>query len=523
MERLRTSCRLCMNTAGKGIQIFSKNKKKYAGQVMEMFGIQVGSHFPLPLYSSSDSHLSISFQLEDKDMWPTSACGSCIQILDEVAVLKEKVAKSQDKISKIISETLVKCEEEVPDPSAYVDVKIEETLNEPMEQDLKPDIPEETPDDSSFRTRSGQVAPPAKPKKIESAEERKERIQKAQKEKIVKRVNYQKAKEDRRQLLQKKAERKEERGRLEEVMRKLSLLTCRVCHEELPNVRDLKRHLENVHGQKTKVLMICCERKFDSRTVFDHMKYHEDKEAFRCKECGKQFKSNRDFRIHQKTVHAGADVQKYTCETCGKWFVTTFNLKHHQKTHLKPEEREFQCDICQKGYVTKAQLEMHLASVHNKEANVCCEICGKSYATSSSLSVHLKSHDESKTEQCDLCGKYFFSVKTHKKRIHSNLEKVPCPDCGRPIKPHFMVTHKRLYHSGQVWKCEFCPKEFKMQKTLKDHQNVHLGIKMKCYFCPVEPTNSSNLIKHLLQAHPVEYAEYKAKRYSEQKIKNQKD
>lgn len=406
-------------------------------------------------------------------------------------------------------------EHPVHDTSIEIDHVTIIPLNDPLPDNEHHNVESPQLGETSLRTRSGRVIVP---RSLPSVSRTKSSVHKQ--DKTNKKSNLKRLEKSGKVETVRKKRRLEEKLPLEEQMRTMTLLRCHLCQKEQHSFRDLKNHMEKGHGQ-THGYIFCCDKKYDRRAAFDHMKYHLDREAFKCEVCGKLWTCRMDLLKHRNASHAPPDKFKFNCDACGRDFPTSGKLRLHQKSHLAPEERDFKCPNCPKGFYTKSLLDTHVNCVHRKEVTHFCEVCGKGLCSKSSLDNHLKSHKEVKTEQCDICEKFFFNVKAHKKRLHAEVELVDCSVCEKPIRKHMMANHLRLFHSGQQWKCEVCGKEFKLRKTLKDHMNMHMGVKINCYFCPVQATNSGNLIKHLNQVHPAEYAEFKANRYAEQRVKNQ--
>lgn len=311
---------------------------------------------------------------------------------------------------------------------------------------------------------------------------------------------------------------------LEQLMVEMKVLTCDICtvKPEFTSFRDLRQHFQDDHSQIRRAYIVCCGQKHGLQGARQHMKYHQNPDQFKCDLCEENCLNHRDLLLHKRAKHLDL-LESFPCETCGKVFAVRGQLKAHILTHFPDELKKFRCEYCSKGFNCKSTLVAHVKAIHTKQADFCCEICGKAYSSSNSLKTHIASHQEAKTQPCDVCGKQFFNVEKHKRRIHQEVERITCGDCGKAIKKHLFAVHVRDLHSGAVWQCEFCQKVFRMQKTLKEHVNVHLGIKVDCIFCPFKATNSSNIIKHYYQQHPVEYAEHRANRYSEKRVKNVKE
>lgn len=317
-----------------------------------------------------------------------------------------------------------------------------------------------------------------------------------------------------------RAEKEKLRAPLEAQLKAMNLLQCRICMEDCDSFWSMKEHLETQHEMR-EGFVICCERRFDRRSIYDHMKYHLDKEAFKCDTCERMCMSQRELSQHQTTRHPPSESLTYSCAICGKGFRMASLLKAHMSKHVPNSDRGFNCPQCGKACATQSCLDLHVRTIHTKEMRHFCEMCGKGYCSEAAFRAHLKTHEVKATEACDICGKHFFYMLKHKQRAHQEVERVRCEICGKEYKKHLFSRHMRAFHSGQTsFKCTICEKEFRLHKNYQEHMNVHLGVKKDCYFCAYQVTNSGNLVKHLLQVHPVEYAQYKERKFTERRIKN---
>ena len=76
-----------------------------------------------------------------------------------------------------------------------------------------------------------------------------------------------------------------------------------------------------------------------------------------------------------------------------------FALSNKLKTHIREVHQKDQlemkkCDMCDKAYVRKAELDVHIDTVHKQLKNYQCPQCGKWYGRSEHLRRHMKTiHD----------------------------------------------------------------------------------------------------------------------------------
>jgi uncharacterized Zn-finger protein len=63
-----------------------------------------------------------------------------------------------------------------------------------------------------------------------------------------------------------------------------------------------------------------------------------------------------------------------------------------------------QFEICEAYFSAKSSLNLHIASVHDKQKQYYCELCNTKFTQKGSLKAHIKSvHEGKKTFKCDIC------------------------------------------------------------------------------------------------------------------------
>ena len=77
---------------------------------------------------------------------------------------------------------------------------------------------------------------------------------------------------------------------------------------------------------------------------------------YKCKECGKLFKSPAHLLSHSATH---SDEKPFKCDTCNSRFKTTQSLKKHIKCFHGGQEPAFPCPSCQMVFRTKSNLDRH--------------------------------------------------------------------------------------------------------------------------------------------------------------------
>ncbi|CAK6972999.1 zinc finger protein 208-like [Scomber scombrus] len=157
---------------------------------------------------------------------------------------------------------------------------------------------------------------------------------------------------------------------------------------------------------------------------------HRDshKKPYACSDCGKTFKNEYYFKLHQRR-HSGDYL--FFCSECGKSFLTTNSLKKHKLTHTG--EKNFHCEQCGRAFSQASHLKGHLKT-HSGERPYLCSICGKSYSKAYVLKVHLRVHTGEKPYTCEKCGKCFYYYQGYQAhlKIHDKKPKPPTKPLGRP-------------------------------------------------------------------------------------------
>lgn len=131
--------------------------------------------------------------------------------------------------------------------------------------------------------------------------------------------------------------------KLEETMVEMKLFVCRVCSLYCKSRWTLRKHVARHHsGQE---YFICCDLKsWYPMHFYDHFRWHLNKDAFKCQECGKVLKSRPSLSSHMQRAHSG-EAPAHICTICGKGFWH----KNNYETHLRKHESKEKCEYCGKG------------------------------------------------------------------------------------------------------------------------------------------------------------------------------
>ena len=225
-----------------------------------------------------------------------------------------------------------------------------------------------------------------------------------------------------------------------------------------------------------------CGTSYNKKNDFNnHMKRHLGSEKkFKCMLCQKMFQFEAFLEKHINGVHN--KERPFKCEVCNASFKDKGVLKTHQNTiHKKESVKYSYCPHCEYKTYNKANLNIHIESVHLGLRLHKCDECGKGFTQGSHLKTHRKNvHLKEKDPrfQCDECSKSFNSnqqLRSHQIRLHSSIKQFHCEVCDKGWNSERELYRHSFVHkdeSERPLECSGCPKRFVWNKELKDHQKT---------------------------------------------------
>uniref|UniRef100_A0A182YL19 Uncharacterized protein n=1 Tax=Anopheles stephensi TaxID=30069 RepID=A0A182YL19_ANOST len=108
-----------------------------------------------------------------------------------------------------------------------------------------------------------------------------------------------------------------------------------------------------------------------------------------CDICGKNFKYNRNLKVHAK-LHIKAN--RFKCDKCTTTFAQAEDLKRHLPTHPTDAGRSFSCEYCSNRFRSNEDLKRHRRS-HTGERPFRCPHCPKAFTQQSNLRAHTRIHE----------------------------------------------------------------------------------------------------------------------------------
>ena len=137
-------------------------------------------------------------------------------------------------------------------------------------------------------------------------------------------------------------------------------------------------------------------------------------------------------------------------------------------------------------------MSKHISTVHENSKTMDCELCGKSFSSKNRYIGHLSNFHEKKYT-CDLCDKRFGYrgiLSNHVATIHEGrtitLSRFPCKICLKTFtRKHSIRQHMSSVHEGKKYTCSSCGKDLSEESSLRRHINlIHegKGPKFECHY-----------------------------------------
>lgn len=200
---------------------------------------------------------------------------------------------------------------------------------------------------------------------------------------------------------------------------------CPICDKYFVSSKSLKVH-SRLHSEMYKCEK-CGYLSTSKLYLNQHMQKHEGVDiSFTCNICQKKFSQNSSLRRHQN-LHSKTLGKCYKCSLCHLLFRSHSELISHTNAHNGIVTDEvFRCRICGKTFKSKKVLTVH-QRLH-QDPQFSCSVCEKKLKSKYDLRVHAETHSDSKTFDCFHCTKKFSfkntlirHVKKHYPRIRSDV------------------------------------------------------------------------------------------------------
>jgi KRAB domain-containing zinc finger protein len=253
----------------------------------------------------------------------------------------------------------------------------------------------------------------------------------------------------------------------------------------------------------------CYKMYSESGTVSHFKRHHKHDNLIRCSysRCPTRFRSEVEKQNHESLVHA--TTKKTKCIFCNLFFPYGSMLRHYQAMHKSLITTAFKCKFKCRGYfLTEAELNDHIASVHNTillRQEFQCIYCNKIYADKQVLNSHIQNIHSAIKIVCKFfrCSQYFHDQTQADKHFEQQHQKKEESKIFQCLKCNYRATlnvdlmlHVARIHGGKSLPCPKCPKLFSCSGNLKLHiKRVHSPPQV----CPHCNTSFLDIRKHLKQ------------------------
>ena len=178
-----------------------------------------------------------------------------------------------------------------------------------------------------------------------------------------------------------------------------------------------------------------------------------------------------------------------------------------KKKKRKPPTKDFNCLDCGKSFYFQKNLFVHVVEKHGKSLDELPNLATmKEEFDVEDIINRRRKGDKGKAAYCDDCGvsfKFASGLYNHRKRMHGNTEKLPCPHCSKEVKACTMEQHIREEHGNPRFTCQFCGKGFYYRSFMLNHQRLHTGDFKECIcdLCGAVYKSVQVLNRHVRNAH----------------------
>uniref|UniRef100_A0A1A9WWU5 C2H2-type domain-containing protein n=1 Tax=Glossina brevipalpis TaxID=37001 RepID=A0A1A9WWU5_9MUSC len=271
-----------------------------------------------------------------------------------------------------------------------------------------------------------------------------------------------------------------------------------------------------------------CGREYTLWRKFRAHKYTHLPPKFKCEICEKMFTRNYFLQKHIEAVHCSPSLntevkpklinerEEYKCDECGKILYRKNAFRQHKLRHQPPQ---YQCKKCEKMFYSKAALDNHNHSSRCQPAPYICEYCGKAIYSRSTFRIHKKTKHFNirRWYTCVVCNhksQYQRYLLRHQQRHHL-AEEGTLEDLARRTNPQGMrlVHFSEEYRKGYLWRnslrrpgekvysCLTCHVVFERYKDVLHHNKEKHPIRHGTYKCQLCPPPGRLLMRSSLRRH----------------------
>lgn len=304
---------------------------------------------------------------------------------------------------------------------------------------------------------------------------------------------------------------------------------CQFCNTFYKNLKDLVKHMENVHQVRNLTagsanLPEVYQRNGNKKAA----KEDEDiaKKQYQCGVCEKRFHRKSCLTEHLLT-HSG--VRPYSCSLCSMSFTKNYNLQVHMGTHSTA--RPYKCMICEADFKRNDYLKAHMKTTHNITLGqpLLRSLQDQTVALQPAPPVvqapPVQPLPNNTNHTSNHFGNVYQFLSSSAAAATNAAASLPIPlqffvQSQTPLTSSLQLSSSSLPQQPQQqtlqpsssslpagniakpYRCTACSKDFKLKSSLQRHSLLHSGPKKhQCSHCQRAFTTKSHLIEHNLRMH----------------------
>ena len=238
---------------------------------------------------------------------------------------------------------------------------------------------------------------------------------------------------------------------------------CFVCNKLFLQKYNFLAHIERFHDEVGKSFPCqFCDKVFTTKPALDgHMAQQHKNPLLICPLCQRGFPQKSSLKRHVQKVHeegskiAGGNpgpVTPYKCMDCGKCYKSQSGLTIHSKT--KHQNTQYKCNICNKSFSRSSNVARHIDTIHNMAKFYPCKWCPKEFRSTGGRDMHVQAEHHGTRFDCNVCFKQFKrkgSLGRHMVGVHGQGDnKYSCNICSKEFKQktHLKTHLKNIHQQG---------------------------------------------------------------------------
>jgi len=231
-----------------------------------------------------------------------------------------------------------------------------------------------------------------------------------------------------------------------------------------------------LHDKSRPYQCTICDKHFASKTYLScHRKSHSKQKIYSCSQCERRFSFNSNLYQHMN-LHKG----KYKCTECGKCHRNNRDLlQHRRQSHTQEKSlarivwKPFECTDCSERFRTSRELIIH-GKIHSQQKPYKCRLCDKAFSQSATLKIHMRVHIEEKQSSFSQTNKSVSQTSDFQQRRQhcawNKTKQYQCLECKKLFKTNYLwKRHVRLHTGAKLYSCKRCSDRFMWHSQLTQH------------------------------------------------------